>query len=41
MAEVGEPLWKASNPSLLLKCGQVQQVSQDHVWLGFENVRRW
>lgn len=35
MAEIGQHLWRPSNPSLLLKCGQVQQVAQDRVWLGF------
>lgn len=40
IAEVGEHLWRASNPSLLLKCGQLQEPAQDHVWLGFENVHR-
>ena len=39
--EVGRDLWRSSSPAPLLKVGQTEQVTQDHVQMGFECLQGW
>lgn len=41
IAKVGQELWRSPSPKLCSEWGQVQQVAQSQVLLGFQYLQRW